>query len=473
MARENQALHISLIVFVLMTLGLGVGMFRYYQLYDESSRKGAQDRDEANTAQEKVRKKDEELNTLKKMIGAADSDDVKKISELYEQDMKSFAATVPEKSRVYRNALEFVFSESKTRTAELADAKAEIDSWKAKYRDREATKDQVIKKFQEEAKKASDDLASERAKYKQEREKMAKDQAQLIAQLQTARKQNDETVAAAEVKVQEAVREREKIFRYLQDKNAQLKKALKEDLDTPDGEITWVNQRSGVVWVDLGRADSLNKQTTFNVYDSDVLDLKSARRKAIIEITQIRGDHLAEGRIVENKVEDPIIPGDKIETPIWSPGDKRHFALAGFMDLDKDGGSDRDTVRTLITTNGGIIDAELDDKGKITGEMTATTRFLVLGDPPKDQANPEVLANYTKMIKEADRLGVDQISLSELAQRMGWKNETQLATYGVGANPDQFPAKPRNGFTPKVNPGPLDNRDRFPPRRPLKDGTTF
>mgnify|MGYP000868635016 FL=1 len=148
MARENQALHISLIVFVLLTLGLGVGTFRFYQLYDESSRKEAQSRDEASKRQEDVRRYTEELKSLKRMIGVAEEDDAKKVNDQFEQDMKAFAATAPEKSRFYRNALEYVVNEMKTRSGELADAKTEIDSWKTKYRDREATKDQAIKKFQ-------------------------------------------------------------------------------------------------------------------------------------------------------------------------------------------------------------------------------------------------------------------------------------------------------------------------------------
>ena len=38
------------------------------------------------------------------------------------------------------------------------------------------------------------------------------------------------------------------------------------------------------------------------------------------------------------------------------------------MDLDKDGLSDLDKVRNLITVNGGVVDAELKDDGTRAGK---------------------------------------------------------------------------------------------------------
>jgi len=472
MARENQTLHISLAVFVALSLGLGVTSFRFYQLYDEVSHKAVQDRDEATKQQENARKLADDLSSLKVVIGASKDDDAKKISDQFDVDMKTLAATVPQKNHAYRNALEYQTNELKVRTGELADAKAEIESWKTKYREREGTKDAAIKKFQAEAEKAAKDLEAERTKFKQERDTLDKRYAQIASQFDAKRKQSEESVSKTEVELQEAKRVLEDTRKDLNERNVQYWNMAKENLDSVDGSVRWVNQRSGVVWIDLGRADALNRQTTFNVYDADVLETKNAVKKAVIEVTQIRGDHLAEARIVEHKVENPIVPGDKVDTPIWNPGEKRHFALAGFIDIDKDNGSDRDLIRTLITMNGGIIDAELDDKGKMNGEISVSTRFLVLGDAPTDKASPEMIENFSKMKEAAGKLGVEIVDAVELANRMGWKNESRLVSYGPGSNPDQFKAAQAEGVVRKAN-GPLDNRDRFPPRRPQNGGSTF
>ena len=74
-------------------------------------------------------------------------------------------------------------------------------------------------------------------------------------------------------------------------------------------------------------------------------------------MTKLPDSHMAEARIVEDKYGDPIITGDVIYTPVWRPGQQRHFALAGIMDINGDNKSELDLVRRLITMNGGVVDA--------------------------------------------------------------------------------------------------------------------
>src|SRR5206468_3589557 len=101
----------------------------------------------------------------------------------------------------------------------------------------------------------------------------------------------------------------------------------------------------------------------------------------------------------------PIMPGDQIFSPTWEPGRAEHFALTGFMDIDNDGGSDRQRIRDLIALNGGVIDAESDDEGKKTGSMSINTKYLVLGDPPKasdlNEKESGRIDAYSSMLREA------------------------------------------------------------------------
>ena len=71
------------------------------------------------------------------------------------------------------------------------------------------------------------------------------------------------------------------------------------------------------------------------------------------------GDRLSEARILEDTPSNPIIGGDVIHTPAWSPGQRVHFALAMKMDINKDGIDDYEMVKNIIQMNGGVIDAEL------------------------------------------------------------------------------------------------------------------
>ena len=80
----------------------------------------------------------------------------------------------------------------------------------------------------------------------------------------------------------------------------------------------------------------------------------------MIEVTHLLSPHLAEARIVEDDLSNPLMPGDQIFSPSWEPGRAEHFALAGFIDIDGDGNSDRQRVHDLIALNGGVIDEEVD-----------------------------------------------------------------------------------------------------------------
>ena len=237
-------------------------------------------------------------------------------------------------------------------------------------------------------------------------------------------------------------------------------------MDAFNGEISWVNQRDGTVWINLGRADALSRQVTFGVYSAGSTDMKQS--KAGIEVTQILGDHLAEARILDDNTSDPIIPGDKIFTPLWSPGEERHFALAGLMDIDGDGRSDLDTVMNIIKAGGGVVDCYIADSGKdknkIKGAITVNTNCLILGAAPDEKGDPAQRDAFTKILREADQFRLPKMQLADFLQRIGWKNMSPVVRYGRGANPNDFRAKPDEGVVRKSTGNTSDVfKDREPP----------
>ena len=182
----------------------------------------------------------------------------------------------------------------------------------------------------------------------------------------------------------------------LTDKNAKLEHAIANliekrkdepgSFEVADGRISWVNQ-NGTVWINLGTADSLRRQVTFSVFDADLHDAAKASKKGSIEVTRLLGDHMAEARITNDDPTNPILTGDNIYSQIWHRGKKLHFALTGVIDIDGDGQSDMQLARDLIELNGGVVDAYLDDDGKVQGEITANTRYLVSGEAPEKSAS--------------------------------------------------------------------------------------
>ena len=80
----------------------------------------------------------------------------------------------------------------------------------------------------------------------------------------------------------------------------QLEGYLRPTMDVPAGKVTFVNQNSRTVSIDLGRADALECQTTFNVYSPDSSDIGKALKKGTIEVTNV-SDTTSEARIIDDK----------------------------------------------------------------------------------------------------------------------------------------------------------------------------
>lgn len=465
MARENQGLQIALIVFVMLSILLGVGMYMFYRQYEEADIKATKNASDADKATKLALKNEEDANELRRLIGVAKTEKVESITtNIFAEDMKKFGGSYPEDVRFYRPLVEKLAKTIDEKNGELDKAKTQIAKLEADFATREAAKQPQIDEFKKAADEASKDRDSERTKYKADRDRIAQQEVKLRADYDNARKDAQASMVKIEQKFQGAIEQIQKLNRINKGLSDRQQELTAQKFEIPSGEVRWVNQSTGTAWVNLGRADSLARQVTFGVYPADVTDLTaSGGRKASIEVTKILGDHLAEVRIFDDKLADPIMPGDKIYTPVWTAGEKRHFALAGFMDLRGNGKNDLEMVKDLIKMNGGVVDCYLDEKGKKVGEMTVNTRYLVFGQAPSEKSQPAMTAGVTKMVNEAEKFGVQKIQLNDLIQRMGWENQSRVVGFGRGANPKDFAAKPdENGQRTSTG----NHTDAFEPRQP-------
>ena len=251
---------------------------------------------------------------------------------------------------------------------------------------------------------------------------------------------------------------------------AQLKARPKsERFEIPDGKITSINEASGTVWINIGSRDQLKPLTSFSVYPASQLGVMRGPRdiKAKIEVLKILDGQFAECRIVEDSINDPILIGDQIYSPLWQRGIRVHFALVGFFDLDDDGKSDREKVKNIIRSAGGIIDAELSiedtsdpEKANLirTGNITVDTQYLVRG------YTDEILnidrQTYNRFETRAKDYNVESITINSLLNFAGYKN-TRDAT-GLSRGFDN--ATPKALVKPELPEEDKRNQLRFPPR---------
>jgi hypothetical protein len=442
MARENQGLQIALIVFVMLTIVLSVMTFLFFRKYDDQAKEAervAKMRDEKDKS---LKKKEAECEDFRDLVGFPRDEEFSAIGEKSQKDREPFKKLEkddPEKLPSYRKIFDFLAKQNDEKTAELAAVQDKLRKLEADYKSREA----AMKPQIDAAYKARDDmkqqLAADRDNFQKERDRYKKEQNEAADLLEKARKDLAAELSKAQSKLSDTDRQVKKLTEDNQELAKAKNKGQKEAEATFSGQVKWVDQRSKTVWIDLGQADGLNRQTFFSVYAADAIDLTKSGKKASIEVILLQGPHTAEARIVDDKMSDPIIPGDKIYSPVWSPGQRKHFALVGFMDIDSDGKSDLAAVRSLIVLNGGVVDYELNENGDQRGAMTVNTRYLIKGDPPNladagsmETKIEEYTKEYSKALKKAESLGIESLPFTELLQRMGWKQPVTLNRSGNG-----------------------------------------
>jgi hypothetical protein len=436
MAREHQGLQIALIIFVMLTIVLSVTTFVFFNKWGEAIKTAKENEDNANTQMSKANTLSTECEELKKLIGYPKSKSLPEMQAQWKSDMEAFAGTYPEDARYYSPLLPRLAETNKGLQEQVKDAVAKLDEFTEKYKVRDNQRNDQVKTFENAVAKSGADLQEVTKSFDAQREKTVSEQATLVAHLDQVRKEAKEVTEKAEQKVDLASKKMAMLSGILGEKNRQIEKFNRPTMDVPSGEIRWVDQQHGLAWINLGRADYLERQTSFSVYSGDSNELNKSTKKANIEVTKIIGDHVAEARIVGDKLSDPLMPGDKIFTPLWTPGEQSHFALCGRMDINGNGSDDSATVRNLITMSGGLIDCEL-QKTKRVGDLTPRTRYLVLGEEADAKGAPEEVAARSRLLSDADRLGVRRISLTDLKEKMGYHPQATVQRFGQTTNPHE------------------------------------
>lgn len=470
MARENQGLKGALIVFVLLTIVFAVVTVILFSEQNKLKQEADSKHDAATQAIQVRDKIAKQNRSLKEIVGFDENVDLEEIEKTFAKDMQLFAANYTKDTQDYRQALQrlsTVLGEKKDnleeRTKELAECNAQLRALnQVTTNDKQKLKDKVAAKELE--------LENKKKESKADRERLVALQTQLETTLKQVRNEQETIVGNINAKLVDTNKNLKKVSKAYGTAKKQIDNLKREKPDIFLGKISWVNQRSGMVWINLGRADALRPQTLFTVYPTGTGEASEVTKKASIKVTQILGEHLAEAKILEDKATDPILPGDKIFTPIWSLGEKRHFALVGFIDLDKNGRDDRERIYSLIELNGGVVDARVDSNGKRQGSMTLNTRYLILGKIPGITASSEIMSDHSTMTREAENLNVETISIEKFLEIVGWKHESKVVSQN-GSSKAGFDIE--SNKSPATSSGTIS--ERFKPRKPPRshDGSVF
>ncbi|MBE0535790.1 MAG: hypothetical protein IH624_08980 [Phycisphaerae bacterium] len=148
----------------------------------------------------------------------------------------------------------------------------------------------------------------------------------------------------------------------------------------PDARIVRIDDQAKVVYLDIGSKDHVFRGLTFSVYDRNAPIPDDGKGKAEIEVFQV-SENVSAAKINESSKKNPIVPEDIVANLIWDSRTSNRFVVAGDFDFDGNGAIDADGDEKMI---------QLIERwgGRIVGEVTIETDFVLLGIKPSPLPRP-------------------------------------------------------------------------------------
>jgi signal transduction histidine kinase len=460
MARETQRLQVIVIVSGMLNVVLIVTTFLGFRSANELTKRSADAQKRADQAEAAQRQVSSQLQFLQYMVGASTqslealkqaglqmTDEMQKIEQQFRQDMLQYGEGLPQEQQNYRTVCANLVATIRQKNEALASADNRVKQTLQELNAKVTELTQRLAAAENAKKQAEDTLAQEIKKFNDERQRFVQklqEDSQKINDLTQQLSQLQQDFQKREKSLLSTIEAQETRLASLQREVRQL---TQQTFEVPDGRIVAANQLERYVWINLGSAHGLRPQMLFGVYDAETTNVQYAKPKGSIEVTRVQNANLAEARIVTDDPRNPILKNDLIYSPVWRGGAKVQFALAGFMDINNDGVSDRELIKHFILSNNGQIDAEVTDSGQLVGKVTPGTRYLVLGEPPTEKDSQEYLANYSALQEESRKLGVEIVRVQDLLESMKWKPSIQTHHFLDSS------VRPASGqFTPRQPP---------------------
>lgn len=221
-----------------------------------------------------------------------------------------------------------------------------------------------------------------------------------------------------------------------------------------DWKIIRMDTRGLNPYINLGSGDHVNPQLTFTIHGLAADGRPNPRPKGTLEVVNVIGPHLAQTRItsVKDRNRDPITEGDVIYNASWNPNLKKHVAIAGVIDLTGDGRDNLYEFMRSLERQNIVVDAYLDPKdATMKGKVTFRTDFLILGELPDlapggkiSELGEKISSGQKLMQEEAKKYGVQVKGLAAYLELIGYRlprstREGRPSMYNPDLRPDQLP----------------------------------
>ncbi len=176
----------------------------------------------------------------------------------------------------------------------------------------------------------------------------------------------------------------------------------------PDGRVLRVVDDEALCYINIGREDGLDVDTSFAVFDSQA-SLTEENVKATLVVTSVR-DKISVCRIASKAEDNPIRLGDPVVNVAFDATETYTFHVIGDFDLTGNGTptpQGQEQIKAMIRESG----------GEIAGDLGVETDFLVAGPKPGVPPAP----------REGSDLATRAAYQSALAQQKKYEEDIALA----------------------------------------------
>lgn len=462
---KSPGLVITLIIFIILTLALGVVSYFMAQGYKETAVKLQQAEEQAQNAEGEVRKINGQIDKIKEKVGYPGSDADALLQEM-DNDIKNAMGDVTEIPKDYKGTLVALATNLQQKNKDMDEAVRQRDEFRVVAEEQE-NKSRVQKtEFDDKVTKLTEEFKARDSEAAQRYDTLSQSNLELVKKIETIEKEAKKVNEEYRVQTADANETAASVAQInvsLRDKLDQMSQA---DFDVPDGKIIYVDQLNRKVRLNIGRAEGVRLLTNFSVFPYNVVELGTIQPKGSVEITRIVGDHESEARIVSDEMTNPFLPNDVIYTPLWKTGDTVKFALDYFLDVNKDGKNDIDLMVNLINMAGSSVAAWIDDKGEIHGEITPDISYFIIGDEAlfeklnddntKDQAVKDAIHKaHTDMYEKVRMNSVREVRLREFLRRVNYRSTADVAKFQEQGGVTPNISSPGSPIVSKANVAPI------------------
>jgi hypothetical protein len=325
----------------------------------------------------------------------------------------------------------------------LASEKLQLEQAHKDNYDGLATKLKEEKKQEGDASVKLKEIADDRSK---QIAKLEKEKADATAAANAA-------VAAAKGEVAQAQVEKEKLRKTIESFERPTESGPK-NLNT-GWRVVALDRGGDMAYINLGSADKVKPQLRFTVHGVEADGKPMEHDKAVLEVVEVKDQHLSRGRILylderslsgdrrHDRNRDPVLSGDVLVNPSWTPNVAKHVALVGVVDLTGEGRDNTEEFLRALSRQNIIIDSVIDARTVLDDDaaldaalkkVTVQTDFMVVGEVPAylregrdtEKRGAKLQAAIDKMKEAAKQNGVRIVGLRKYLEMIGYETPRAL-----------------------------------------------